>query len=136
MKANRTKENLNAAIVGEAKARLEYMAFGMKAMEEGYPEFAQLFFEAAGAETVHGISHLKAAGGIGSTLENLDQSAKGEDFEIEEMYPRFVMDALEESRPDAAASFELAVQREKHHRTMFQDALQSYKATARVKTAG
>jgi len=135
MKANRTKDNLKTAILGEAKARLEYMAFGMKAMEEGYPEFAQLFFEAAGAETIHGISHLKAAGGIGTTLENLDHSANGEDFEIEEMYPRFVMDALEESRPDAAASFELAVQRERHHRSMFQNALTQFTAKTKVKNA-
>lgn len=133
---SKTVENLNNAIIGEAKARLEYMAYGLQAMEEGYPEYAQLFFEAAGAETIHGISHLKAAGAIGSTIENLEHSANGEDYEIEEMYPRFIMDALEESRPDAAASFELAVQREQHHRKMFQDACERYKAKVKVVSAG
>jgi len=54
----RTESNLKRAIAGEAKARLEYTAFAMKAMEEGFPEYAQLFMEAAGAETIHGISHL------------------------------------------------------------------------------
>ena len=129
----RTEENLKTAILGEAKARLEYIAFGMKAMEEGYPEYAQLFFEAAGAETIHGIGHLNAAGGVGSTYENLDRSANGEDYEIEEMYPRFIMDALEESRPDAAASFEIAVQREQHHRKMFQQACERFTAKAKAK---
>lgn len=126
MKITRTEENLRAAISGEATARLEYIAFGMKAMEEGFPEYAQLFFEAAGGETVHGVSHLKAAGMVGTTVDNLKKSATGEDYEIEEMYPRFVMDALEESLPDAAASFEMAMQREKTHRKMFQDALDRF----------
>lgn len=133
---HRTEQNLRSAILDEAKARLEYTAFGMKAMEEGYPEYAQLFFEAAGAETIHGIGHLKAAGAIGSTYENLIRSAKGEDFEIEEMYPQFIMDALEESRPDAAASFEIAAQREKHHRAMFQDACERFMANMKVKAKG
>lgn len=118
----KTENNLNRAITGEAKARLEYTAFALKAMEEGYPEYAQLFLEAAGAETIHGINHLKTAGQIRSTLENLDESANGEDFEIEEMYPSFIREANEESRPDAAASFELAVERERHHREMFKKA--------------
>lgn len=135
MKSTRTEENLKTAIIGEAKARLEYIAFGMKAMEEGYPEYAQLFFEAAGAETIHGISHLKAAGLVKTTLEHLEDSANGEDYEIEEMYPRFVMDALEESRPDAAASFELAMQREMHHRKMFRDALERFRTRTKAKAA-
>ena len=58
----KTETNLQAAIAGEAKARLEYTAFAMQAMQEGHPEIAQLFLEAAGAETIHGISHMRAAG--------------------------------------------------------------------------
>lgn len=129
---SKTEENLQRAIAGEAKARLEYMAFAMKAMEEGYPEFAQLFMEAAGAETIHGINHLKAAGAVKTTYENLDESANAENFEIEEMYPQFILDAELESRPDAEASFNLALAREVHHRAMFQAAFESLrnKATA------
>lgn len=123
----KTEENLKRAIAGEAKARLEYIAFAMKAMEEGFPEYAQLFMEAAGAETVHGINHLRAAGEIGTTFENLDESANAEDFEIEEMYPQFIREAEQESRPDAAASFTLALEREIHHRAMFKKAFESMK---------
>lgn len=125
----KTEANLKRAIAGEAKARLEYMAFAMKAMEEGFPEFAQLFMEAAGAETIHGINHLRAAGAIGTTFENLDESANAEDFEIEEMYPQFIRDAEEESRPDAEASFTIALQREVHHRAMFKKAFETMKKT-------
>ena len=122
-----TETNLKKAIAGEAKARLEYTAFAMQAMQEGHPEIAQLFMEAAGAETIHGISHLRVAGGIGSTLEKLDHSANGEDDEIEVMYPDFTRQADEEGRSDAGASFRLALEREKHHRAMFKEALESFK---------
>jgi rubrerythrin len=129
----KTEENLQKAIAGEAKARLEYMAFAMKAMEEGYPEFAQLFMEAAGAETIHGIGHMKAAGEVRSTYDNLNDSANGEDYEIEEMYPRFIREAEADSRADAAASFRLAVEREHHHRDMFKQAFENFQA--KVSTA-
>jgi rubrerythrin len=124
----KTETNLQAAIAGEAKARLEYTAFAMQAMQEGHPEIAQLFLEAAGAETIHGVSHLRVAGGVGMTIDNLDEAANGEDDEIEEMYPRFVREAEEEGRSDAAASFNLALEREKHHRAMFKEAFSAFKA--------
>ena len=126
----KTEQNLKRAITGEAKARLEYMAFAMQAMEEGFPEYAQLFMEAAGAETIHGINHLRAAGEIRTTFENLKESANAEDFEIEEMYPQFILDAEEESRPDAEASFTMALEREVHHRAMFKKAFETMKKKA------
>ena len=117
---NNTESNLQQAITGEARARLKYTAY---AMQEGHPEIAQLFLEAAGAETIHGISHLRVAGGISTTWAHLDEAANGENDEIEEMYPRFIREAEAEGRADAAASFRLALEREKHHRAMFRDAL-------------
>jgi rubrerythrin len=124
----KTNSNLEQAISGEAKARLEYMAFAMQAMQEGYPQIAQLFMEAAGAETIHGINHLHAANQIGTTFENLDEAANGEDYEIETMYPGFIHDAVEEDCVEAAASFHLALEREKHHRAMFKEAFEEFKA--------
>lgn len=124
----KTETNLQLAITGEAKARLEYTAFAMQAMQEGHPEIAQLFLEAAGAEAIHGISHMRVAGEVGTTWKNLDESANGEDYEIEEMYPRFVREAEEEGCSDAAASFSLALEREKHHRAMFKEAFSTFRA--------
>lgn len=126
----KTEENLQKAITGEAKARLEYMAFALQAMQEGFPEYAQLFMEAAGAETIHGISHLRTAGGIGTTIENLDESANGEDYEIETMYPNFIKQADVDGRADAAASFGLALERERHHRAMFKEAFTAFNKKA------
>jgi rubrerythrin len=124
---SKTDENLQHAIAGEAEARLRYTAFAMQAMQDGHPEIAQLFLEAAGAETIHGIRHMRAAGGIGSTRDNLDLAANGEQNEIEEMYPRFIKEARAEGREDAAASFEMAVERERHHQAMFREALAAFK---------
>lgn len=78
----KTDENLAAAFAGESKANRKYIAFAMKAMEEGRPEIAQIFLEAAGAETAHAISHLKAVGAVKSTEENLKEAAEGEEYEI------------------------------------------------------
>ena len=125
---SKTDENLETAINGEARARLKYTAFALQAMQEGHPEIAQLFLEAAGAETVHGMSHLRVAGGVGTTRQNLDESANGENDEIEEMYPRFIREAEADGRKDAVASFRLAMEREKHHRAMFQEAFGSFQA--------
>jgi VIT1/CCC1 family predicted Fe2+/Mn2+ transporter/rubrerythrin len=120
----KTEKNLWNAIVGEALAYLKYNAYAHKALEEGYPEVAQVFQEVSGAETIHGINHLRVAGDIGPTLENLRTVTVGESKEFSFMYPRMIRDALEEGRQDAADSFALALEREKHHLEVFTQALQ------------
>ena len=119
----KTDENLKKAFAGESQANRKYLSFAAKAMEEGLSEIAQVFMEAAGAETTHALSHFKAMGGVKSTKENLKEAAKGENYEIEEMYPKFIEEAKAEGREDAAKSFEIALKREKHHRKMFREAI-------------
>ena len=114
-----TERNLWNAILGEAMALLKYNAFAAKAMEEGHPEIAQIFQEIAGAENIHGINHLKTVGGIKSSLENLEGVTKGEAREISATYPRMIKEALNEGRHDAAQSFAIAMDREKHHLQAF-----------------
>ena len=86
-------------------------------------EIAQLFREAAGAEVVHALSHLKAMGVVKTTKDNLKEAAEGESLQIISMYPKFIEEAEREGRQEAADSFRIAFEREKHHRTMFQQAL-------------
>ncbi|MFQ5815402.1 MAG: rubrerythrin family protein [Candidatus Hydrothermarchaeaceae archaeon] len=119
----KTEENLKSAFAGESQANRKYLAFAAKAMDDGLPEIAQLFMEAAGAETTHALNHFKVMGGAKSTKENLLEAAEGENYEIEEMYPRFISAAEEEGRKDAADSFRVAMEREKYHREMFREAL-------------
>jgi rubrerythrin len=125
---SKTQENLDAAFTGEARANRRYVAFAYEALQEGHPEIAQLFLEAAGAETIHALNHLRALGTVGTTEQNLDEAASGERYEIDEMYPRFIQQAEADGRPDAASSFSLAVEREKHHQEMFRQALTEFRA--------
>lgn len=128
----KTHINLEIALASEADANRRYTAYGIRALQEGYPEIAQLFLEVAGAETVHAYSHLLALNAIGTTEENLRRAARGETGEIEQMYPRMIAEAEAEGAHQAAASFRLALEREKYHREMFRQALASLEARRRA----
>lgn len=119
----KTNINLQVALAGEADANRRYTAFGIRALQEGHPEVAQLFFEAAGAEAVHAYSLLSALGAIGSTAENLRAAALGETGEIEQRYPRMIAEAEVEGNLQALAAFRLALEREKRHQSTFRRAL-------------
>ena len=130
---SRTEANLLVALAGEADANRRYLAYGIEALNEGRPEIAQLFFEAAGAETIHALNHLRTMRAIGTTRENLQTAATGEMMEIEVVLPRMIRDAEAEGRADAAASFRLALERERHHREMFRSALETFDRTPSVR---
>jgi rubrerythrin len=120
---SKTDENLKIAFADESQTNIEYLAYAHSAMDEGFMEIAQLFREAAGAEVVHALSHLKAIGIVRTTRDNLKEAAEGESLEIISMYPKFIREAEEEGRQEAVESFRIAFEREKHHRAMFQQAL-------------
>ena len=119
----KTERNLWNAIVAEAMAYLKYNAYAHRALEEGHPEVAQVFQEVAGAETIHGLNHLRVSGDIGTTKENLRTVTTSEAKEFSVVYPRMIQDALDEGRTDAVESFALALERERHHLEMFTQAL-------------
>ena len=124
----RTDKNLWNAIVSEALAYLKYNAYAHRALQEGHPEVAQIFQEVAGAENIHGMNHLRVAGEIGSTIENLKAVTEGETKEFSTMYPRMIGDARAEGRGEVADSFALAMERESHHLTAFTRALADLEA--------
>jgi rubrerythrin len=124
---SKTDENLKIAFADECQTNIEYLAYAHQAIDEGFTEVAQLFREAAGAEIVHALSHLKAMGIVKSTKENLKEAAEGESLEIVSMYPKFIEEAEGEGRKEAAKSFRMAFEREKYHRAMFQQALKQLK---------
>ena len=125
---SRTDENLRIAFADESQTNIEYLAYAHRAIDEGLVEVAQLFREAAGAEVVHALSHLRTMNMVRSTRENLEEAAEGESLQIISMYPKFIKEAEEEGRPEAAESFRIAFEREKHHRDMFRKALKELKA--------
>ncbi len=124
----RTEKNLWNAIVSEALANLKYNAYAQRAMQEGHPEVAQIFQEVAGAETVHGINHLRVTGDMASTAENLRAIIEGEAQEAATIYPMMIREALEEGNQEAADSFTLAMERERHHLEAFLEALAGLEA--------
>jgi len=124
---SKTDGNLKMAFADESQTNIEYLAYAHIAMDEGLMEIAQLFREAAGAEIVHALSHLQAMGVVRTTKENLEEAAEGEDLEILSIYPKFIEEARSEGREEAAKSFTIAFEREKHHRAMFRQALRHLK---------
>ena len=120
----KTDKNLWSAIVAEALAYLKYNAYAHRALEEGHPEVAQVFQEVAGAETIHGMNHLRVSGSLHTTSVNLRTVTEGESKEYSTMYPKMIQDALDEGRQDAADSFALAMDRERHHLEVFTNALE------------
>ena len=124
----RTEKNLWNAIVSEALANLKYNAYAQRAMHEGHPEVAQIFQEVAGAETVHGINHLRVTGDMASTAENLRAIIEGEAQEAATIYPMMIREALAEGHQEAADSFTMAMERERRHLEAFTEALQGLEA--------
>ena len=121
---SRTDRNLWNAIVTESVANVKYQAFAQQALIEGHPEIAQIFQEVAGAENIHGINHLRVAGDVKSSVENLRNVIAGEAEEAARVYPQMIQAALDEGRRDAADTFRMAMDREQHHLNMFETALQ------------
>ena len=124
----KTERNLWNAIVSEALAQLKYSAYAHKALEEGHPEVAQVFQEVAGAENIHGMNHLRVSGEVKTSMANLIGVVTSESKEISTMYPVMVRDALDEGRIDAAETFMLAMDRERHHLDVFSRALEELEA--------
>jgi rubrerythrin len=120
---SKTDQNLMDAFAGESQANRKYLAFAEKADAEGYPQAARLFRAAAAAETVHAHSHLKVAGGINDTAENLKAAVSGETFEFTDMYPDMITAAEAEGNKAAVRSFTYANEVEKVHASLYQKAL-------------
>ena len=119
---SKTQNNLQEAFAGESQANRKYLAFAKQADREGYPQIAKLFRAAAAAETVHAHAHLRAMGGIGTTLENLKAAVSGETYEFESMYPDMIEAAKEEGETAAERSFVYANEVEKIHAKLYQHA--------------
>lgn len=120
-----TQDNLKAAFAGESQANQKYRAFAQKAEKDGQPQIARLFRAAAAAETIHAHSHLRTMGGLGQTAENLQTAIEGEGHEFKEMYPEFVEQAVVEGDQAAQRTFQYAMEVEKVHHELYQQALET-----------
>jgi len=119
----KTEQFLKEAFAGESQANRKYLAFAVKADQEGYPQAARLFRAVAEAETVHAHAHLRVLNGIRSTKENIEEAIKGETHEFKEMYPEMMEAARAEGQKAAERSFDFANSVEKVHARLYQDLL-------------
>jgi rubrerythrin len=149
---SKTKENLENALVGEAKVYVRYLAFPEKADEEGYSGVARLFRAVSRSEMVHAQSHqralgskievieviddlkspekgkeaiekLKSEGEIKTTPENLQTAIDGETYEFKKMYPAMIQASVEDKDIEARHSFEYAMSIEMLHAKFFKKAM-------------
>ena len=121
LKGSKTEQNLMTAFAGESQARNKYTYFASKAKKEGYEQIAAIFQETADNEKEHAKMWFKLLNGgeIGTTAENLNAAADGENYEWTDMYAEFAKIAKEEGFDHIAYLFEEVGKIEKEHAKMW-----------------
>ncbi len=117
-----TKANLTNAFAGESQAHMRYLIYADQAEKDGKPKVANLFRAIAHAERVHATNHFKTLGELGDTVANLASGVDGEHFEIYEMYPAYDAVANLQDEKAALRSIHYALEAEKIHEKMYEDA--------------
>ena len=120
-----TEKNLEAAFAGESQARNKYTYFASVAKKEGYEQISSLFLKTADNEKEHAKMWFKELEGIGSTAQNLEEVANGENFEWTDMYEEFAKTAEAEGFADLAAKFRAVGEIEKHHEERYRALLKN-----------
>lgn len=135
VKGTKTEQNLLKSFAGESQARNRYTFFASVAKKEGYEQIAGVFMETAEQEKEHAkrffkfleggmveITSTYPAGIIGTTEQNLEAAAAGENEEWVELYPEFADVADAEGFPAIAKVFreiaKVEAEHEKRYRTL------------------
>ena len=143
VKGTKTEQNLLKSFAGESQARRRYTFFASVAKKEGFEQIAGVFMETAEQEKEHakrffkflegGMVEITAsypAGVIGTTEQNLEAAAAGENEEWVELYPEFADVADAEGFPAIAKVFREIAKVEAEHEKRYRTLL------ARVKEGG
>ena len=128
LKGTQTEQNILTAFAGESQARNRYTYFASRAKKDGYMQISEIFTETANQEKEHAKRLFKLleggevevtaafpAGVIGTTPDNLKESAAGENYEYTDMYPGFAKTAVEEGLEEIAEIFKAIAVAEKQH---------------------
>ncbi len=126
-KGSKTEKNLQTAFAGESQARNKYTYFASVAKKEGYEQIASIFLETAENEKEHAKIWFSYLNGIGTTAENLEAAAAGENYEWTDMYDQFAKEAFEEGFTEIAAKFRMVGEIEKHHEERYKALLSKVK---------
>jgi len=136
-----TQDALVSSYGGESMAHMRYLIFADIAEKEGFKNVARLFRAIAFAEHVHARNHYQrleklkaplkvvaeAPFGPGDTAKNLELAIMGEKFEVEEMYPAYIELARMQGDKAAEVTFRYALEAEKIHLKLYQEALEHVK---------
>ncbi|MCI1209099.1 MAG: rubrerythrin family protein [Treponema sp.] len=126
LKGSKTEANLQTAFAGESQARNKYTYFASKAQKEGFEQIAAIFLETAENEKEHAKLWFKLLNnGIGTTAENLEAAAAGENYEWTDMYAGFAKTAHEEGFEHIAKLFEGVAAIEKTHEERYRKLLKN-----------
>ncbi|HPQ39245.1 MAG TPA: rubrerythrin family protein [bacterium] len=128
IKGTHTEKNLLKSFAGESQARNRYELFAKQAKKEGFEQIAAVFEETALHEQQHArrmfdflegdmveITAVYPAGKVGTTLENLQAAASGENEEWTDLYPEFAEVARKEGFDVVAKLYDNICVAEKHH---------------------
>lgn len=134
LKGTKTKENLMKAFAGESQARNRYTYYASVARKEGYRQIEAIFLETADHEKEHAKRFYKfLLAGLegelpasieinadypvaqGTTLDNLNAAADGENEEWSDLYPSFADVAEEEGFKEVATAFRMISKSEEEH---------------------
>jgi len=128
LKGTKTEVNLLKSFAGESQARTRYTFFASQANKDGYKQVEAIFLETARNEKEHAERFFKfleggdveitatyPAGVIGSTEENLEAAAAGENEEHTVLYTEFAEVAEEEGFQDIANTFRKIAEVEAEH---------------------
>ena len=131
LKGTKTEHNLMAAFAGESQARNRYTYYAGVAKKEGYEQISAIFIETADNEKEHAKRFFKFLEGspveinamypskFGTTAENLQAAAEGENEEWTDLYPKFANIADEEGFPEVAVAFRKIAEVEKEHEARY-----------------
>lgn len=108
LKGTKTEKNLNEAFAGESMAHVKYQYYASQAKKDGYEQMAEIFTETSMNEKEHAKLWFKLLhdGGVPKTPTNLEDAAKGENYEYTDMYKRMAAEAREEGFDEIAAMFD------------------------------
>lgn len=131
LKGSKTATNLMTAFAGECQAVMRYKMYASQAKKEGLEVIQAVFEETAENERAHAnrlYKYLKEELNdegitinaeypvhLGDTLTNLRAAAEGEEYEHEDMYPKFAEIAKEEGFTAIAATLKEIGEVEEHH---------------------
>ncbi|MFC1517906.1 rubrerythrin [Candidatus Margulisiibacteriota bacterium] len=140
LKGSKTEKNLLASFAGESQARNRYTYFASKAKKEGYEQISAIFLDTAENEKEHAKRFFKyleggaveitasyPAGVIGSTKENLEAAAAGENEEWTVLYKEAEKAAREEGFREIADQFKEIAEVEEEHEKRYRKLLENVK---------